>query len=530
MPDSAGLSITGSLSIDAWLFLRSYSSEFAPIVSKWNDIGVNDRGYFLAVNAAHQLEAQLSTDSLWNPGVGSHAIVLMSAGTVPLNAWTHVAFVFDSTSRVLTLYVNGIAAASATSQFATIFDNVEPLFIGAGDLGANQRDFTNGLIDEVEVFHRALAPGEVQALVDAGPAGKCTGSTFGDDRPRVNVGGGAAAIVGAAGEAAKENRARAAAAAASSAACAPITATNAQSLTQVGQVMVAIDQQLRWAGSGTAFYAIGRNEVDRFDAVTLQKTVLYAGASRVLDFSPDSGLVALSTGATTVLMRDLNAQQDKGTITAGAQYTSAALSPNGQLIAISLVTEIAEEVRNTANGALTQKYSGFMTGSPVYSATFSPDGQSLVWLARARVQLQSLATAAFGPAFEHEDFVLGTSIAAGRLATAFGEGLRLWDLTSGAVIEEFRPSPGAFSVALNHDAGLLFGGNKTDVLVYNTATKALVADVVKPSAQIALSPNECTLLAASADGTVAVLVVAQGGGSGGAIQPPNTGDGGLLAE
>src|SRR5207249_1162445 len=48
----------------------------------------------------------------------------------------------------------------------------EPVLIGAGDLGSNVRDFFNGSIDEVELFNRAVTQPEIQAIVNAGSAGK----------------------------------------------------------------------------------------------------------------------------------------------------------------------------------------------------------------------------------------------------------------------------------------------------------------------------------------------------------------------
>jgi WD40 repeat protein len=344
---------------------------------------------------------------------------------------------------------------------------------------------------------------------------------------RPNIGGAVGAL-GAAAGAAERNRERAAQAAN---ACAPITAVNAASLSQVSQVNVGDGKQLRWAKNGQSFFAVGLNEVSRYDAATLQKTTLYSGTANVLDFNPDSGLAAIQSGQTTFLLRDLFQQQDKGTVTASGQYRTAQISPDSSLVAVSLLSELATETRRTSDGAFVRKYTGLLTGSPVFAASFSPDGQSLVWLARALVQLSDLATGTFGPRFEHEDFVLALSIAAGRLATAFGGGLRLWDLAAGAKLADFTLANGVFQAVLNHDAGLVFGGNKSDIGVWDTTSKALVADIVKPGTLLALSPNECVLLGGTFDGIVSVLTVQAGApstGSGTGVRPPNTGDAGLL--
>ncbi len=47
--------------------------------------------------------------------------------------------------------------------------------IGSYNSGAGS--FFNGLIDEVEIFNRALSQSEIQALYNAGSDGKCTEQT-----------------------------------------------------------------------------------------------------------------------------------------------------------------------------------------------------------------------------------------------------------------------------------------------------------------------------------------------------------------
>jgi hypothetical protein len=334
------------------------------------------------------------------------------------------------------------------------------------------------------------------------------------------------AIVAAAGQAANANRTRVAAA------CVPISAGNAGSLLQAGNTNVGFGQRLKWAPGSDAFYTLGQTEVDRYAVATLQKTVLQSGAAQVVDFSAASGLVALTSNHLSVQLRDLNTQTDKGTITPSGQFGAASLSPDGSLIAFGLLSAIAEEVRSTANGALVATFTGFSTGSPVYSASFAPDGQSLIWLARARVQQMALAGGAFGPPFEHEDFVLDISIADNKLATAFGEGDRVWNLTTGAKLFDVRPADGGFAAVLTADGGLLFVGNKSQIGVYDTATALPIVTYGLPGSSLALAPNGCLLLSASADGALTVLRASstalpfQPGGP--LIRAPSTGDGGLV--
>jgi hypothetical protein len=167
---AAAFNFNGSFSVDAWIFLRSYSPEFAPVVSKWNDLGVDERSYFLAIIDDGKLRFDVSTNGLFL-GAGNSSQVFSSA-TIPLNTWTHVAGVFDAAAQTLTVYVNGAPDGSQAAPFSTVFVNDEPVLIGAGDLGSNVRDFTDGLIDEVELFGRALTAAEIASIHGAGSAGK----------------------------------------------------------------------------------------------------------------------------------------------------------------------------------------------------------------------------------------------------------------------------------------------------------------------------------------------------------------------
>lgn len=184
---TAAFNFTGSFSIDAWIFLDAApvacGGGFAPIVSKWNDIAVNQRNYFLAIESGAvvsgcpapfrgSLRFDVSRDGLF---LGGHSSIRLSDAPIPTGAWTHVAGVFDGTTHALDVYVNGVLhngpAAIDNSVSAPLVNN-NPVLIGAGDLGSDSRDFFDGRIDEVELFNKALSGSEVLALFNAGGSGK----------------------------------------------------------------------------------------------------------------------------------------------------------------------------------------------------------------------------------------------------------------------------------------------------------------------------------------------------------------------
>ncbi len=93
---------------------------------------------------------------------------------VPLNTWTHVALTFDgSTAKA---YVNGVPTRTISGLSGSMPALFTPVKIGSRSdfitsFDPGQR--FNGLIDEVEVFDRALSVSEIQEIFDAGSAGKC---------------------------------------------------------------------------------------------------------------------------------------------------------------------------------------------------------------------------------------------------------------------------------------------------------------------------------------------------------------------
>ncbi|MBI4908532.1 MAG: LamG domain-containing protein [Acidobacteria bacterium] len=183
IPDSPSLSVTGSFSLDAWIYVRAYSIEFTPVAAKWNDLGVNQRSYMLAVMPFGALRFDVSRAGFFGGGgflsgpnqfAGpENAVVVSANGAVPLNTWTHVAATYDAPSGLVSVYINGTLRNSIVAPFHAVFDNTQPMLIGASDSGSNVRDYFNGLIDEVEVFNRVLTAGEIQGIVSSANAGKC---------------------------------------------------------------------------------------------------------------------------------------------------------------------------------------------------------------------------------------------------------------------------------------------------------------------------------------------------------------------
>jgi hypothetical protein len=147
---------TGNVfTIDAWVYPRKITSP-----NGYRTIYADDtRGLWLKNGKINW----------WSPS-GDRFV-----GNIPLaiNTWTHIAITYKG--GVFTAYRNGVFDGQASNQ-----NEVLPALTGIGIGGHNYHpeDF-DGLIDEVEIFNRVLDQSEIQAIYNAGSAGKCKAGTKG---------------------------------------------------------------------------------------------------------------------------------------------------------------------------------------------------------------------------------------------------------------------------------------------------------------------------------------------------------------
>ncbi len=157
----------GSFTYDLWIYVVLYTN---------GAIDKGDGSYFVdrtdeslglvdlkAVN--DQFAFQVRYDD--STGIGGPI-----GGDIILDTWTHVAMVREYEVAFL-LYVDG--------KLVDIYsDNGNPLTPYTPKLGHHDLSYLSGfegLIDEFEIFDRALSQAEIQAIVTAGSAGKCKFTT-----------------------------------------------------------------------------------------------------------------------------------------------------------------------------------------------------------------------------------------------------------------------------------------------------------------------------------------------------------------
>lgn len=96
----------------------------------------------------------------------------ISMSVVPQNEWLHVAAVYKS-GETVKLYLNGALAAESPNTGGALSDTPAGFVgIGAYHSGFNDDFSLHGDVDEASTYRRALAASEIQAIYNAGTAGK----------------------------------------------------------------------------------------------------------------------------------------------------------------------------------------------------------------------------------------------------------------------------------------------------------------------------------------------------------------------
>ncbi|HZI20287.1 MAG TPA: Ig-like domain-containing protein [Pyrinomonadaceae bacterium] len=161
------------LTVRAWLYPTEHghtSSGFGKtVISRTNGDGFALRLY------NGQIEADLRLTS----GTGTGPLNIFTGTVVPLNRWSHVAITYDGAQ--IKAYLDGqlVGAQAATGRIRNSANSTTCTMIGnepnppCSIQGGGEYGW-NGLIDEVEVFSRALSAAEIQGSYQASSAGTCT--------------------------------------------------------------------------------------------------------------------------------------------------------------------------------------------------------------------------------------------------------------------------------------------------------------------------------------------------------------------
>jgi hypothetical protein len=155
IPDDSSLDLVGTdFTIDFWL---KTTDPDALYLKKYP--GLTGPGWGIAQGGSFATTLGFWDGTAWR----------LSGVSVTTGNWVHIAVVGRISTSQLTWYING--AQGVTVPFTPIANTTAPLFFGTEVPGGAFH--LNGLLDEVEIFNRALDQPEIQSIFDAGSSGKC---------------------------------------------------------------------------------------------------------------------------------------------------------------------------------------------------------------------------------------------------------------------------------------------------------------------------------------------------------------------
>ncbi len=158
IPDHPSLDLLAAGTVELWLWLDEVQSD-RPLVNKGN-VANNQASYTWGLYLDN-----LRFDLYRGDGSREYSTVMIPAASL-LGGWHHLAVTWADGS--LRAYRDGVLTSESSYSFNRL-DTADDLLIAGDPIGHPP---LRGAIDEVSLYDRALTAGELQAIFEAGTAGK----------------------------------------------------------------------------------------------------------------------------------------------------------------------------------------------------------------------------------------------------------------------------------------------------------------------------------------------------------------------
>lgn len=176
IPRSASLNVGlgGGFTMEAWINPSDVNG-LHPI-AEWNDEVAQNLGVILGVGQNPSSQGELAVAMVDTNGNNFSVIASPSSTLVP-NVWQHIAVSYDRATHLVSLYANGVLVGQSIwsgdvpQTSYNIWVGHRPEDCGGGCW--TDGTYLTGPIDELSLYNRALSQAEIQAIVNAGSAGKC---------------------------------------------------------------------------------------------------------------------------------------------------------------------------------------------------------------------------------------------------------------------------------------------------------------------------------------------------------------------
>jgi WD40 repeat protein len=288
-----------------------------------------------------------------------------------------------------------------------------------------------------------------------------------------------------------------------------ITAQNASGLKVAHQYALSDPaNQYLWTQDGNLVIATVKG-YSHFDLSKLQEGGFTSNgfAQQILAASPDGASVVSMQQDGSLQVWDLASTQVKQTIHPTETPMRAIFSPDGKTLAVTSADTISVTLWDIASGKQITVLKGFETAAPVYQVQFSPDGRSLVWIARASVQFMDIASGKLGARMEFEDFVNSLVFAPDgkTVAIAVADFVSLRQVSDGSETWRLTLYNPALDLAYSPDGQLLAIAADNEIVIAGTASGQTIATLTGSAAMmrsVGFSPDGSTLVGGTDDGGV----------------------------
>ena len=275
---------------------------------------------------------------------------------------------------------------------------------------------------------------------------------------------------------------------------------NVANLTSTSAQMPDFTQSFVWPA---AQQAIANTQSGLFPIQTQPLSVgaalnlnLPAGA-QILSVAPDGSSAAVRRSDDSLALYDLqgNLLFEPGV----NQPYFANYSPDSSLLAVGMTSQMAVQIFDLSTQQLVTTLTGFQSAAPVYGAAVAPGDQTLVYIARATVQYQNIASGDLGAKYGFQDFVLSQAFAPDGSAVALNVGpqIFIYSIPDGQQLTALTLSQPTRGLEYSPDGSLLAAAYGSSIQFWDTSNWTPLQPASAGSAnilQISFAPDGKTLL------------------------------------
>jgi len=158
IPDSSSLDIIDEITLEAWVYPKSWDDDAWPVPDKSTENSILTKAGDSDYGAWNLHYKTISKGFRFELNNGSTQVLFESSPSMGLNTWYHVVGTYNGSE--MKLYING-SLSNSLSISGQIATNDMPLRIGKQFWYDDIYSYWDGLIDEVKIYNRALNADEV---------------------------------------------------------------------------------------------------------------------------------------------------------------------------------------------------------------------------------------------------------------------------------------------------------------------------------------------------------------------------------